>query len=477
MKIAAAYIRVSTDDQLEYSPDSQLNKIMEYAKNNDINIPKKFVFRENEGISGKKASKRPQFMRMIGTAKKKPKPFDIIIVWKFSRFARNRRDSIVYKSMLRKQCGIDVVSVTEQLSDDKMSIIVEAMIEAMDEYYSINLGEEVKRGMGEKVRRGEPVTPPAFGYFMKDKKYYINPDTSSTVKMMFSDFINGMGCRAIAEKLNSMGIRTKMGGLWENRSVEYVLRNPVYIGKIRWNPKGITGRNYNSEDIILSDGKHEPIIDFYTWKKAQNCFTVNKKMYGNITGKKLNSDFMLQGLIKCSSCGANLTKVGGYNLQCQAYSHGKCNTSHFISIKKIENMVVSAIAENLKYQEIQFNKKPKTEDSCECKVIKKQIAKEKIKLNRVKESYQNGIDTLIEYKSQKENITKRIEELQKMNIDKISNSQNTNTPKLSTLQVNIVEYLKDINISSKNKNMLLRTFIDKIIYNKSQNKIEIFYYI
>jgi len=64
-----------------------------------------------------------------------------------------------------------------------------------------------------------------------------------------------------------------------------------------------------------------------------------------------------------------------------------------------------------------------------------------------------------------------------MNIDKISNSQNTNTPKLSTLQVNVVEYLKDINISCKNKNMLLRTFIDKIIYNKSQNKIEIFYYI
>ena len=66
MKIAAAYIRVSTDDQLEYSPDSQLEKIREYAKSNDMILPEEFVFREDEGISGKKAEKRPEFMRMIG---------------------------------------------------------------------------------------------------------------------------------------------------------------------------------------------------------------------------------------------------------------------------------------------------------------------------------------------------------------------------------------------------------------------------
>lgn len=82
-------------------------------------------------------------MRMIATAKKNPKPFDAILVWKFSRFARNRQDSIVYKSMLRKELGIDVISVSEYIGDDKMSIITEAIIEAMDEYYSVNLAEEV----------------------------------------------------------------------------------------------------------------------------------------------------------------------------------------------------------------------------------------------------------------------------------------------------------------------------------------------
>ncbi|MDE6580287.1 MAG: recombinase family protein, partial [Ruminiclostridium sp.] len=97
MKIAACYIRVSTDDQLEYSPDSQLEKIREYAKRNNMILPEENIFIEEEGISGRKAAKRHEFQRMIATAKSKPKPFDTILVWKFSRFARNREDSIVYK--------------------------------------------------------------------------------------------------------------------------------------------------------------------------------------------------------------------------------------------------------------------------------------------------------------------------------------------------------------------------------------------
>ena len=110
MKIAAAYIRVSTDDQIEYSPESQRKALYAYAKAHDMVIPEEYIFAD-EGISGR-STRRPAFQRMIGTAKLKPAPFEAILVWKFSRFARNREDSIVYKSMLRKQCGIEVVSVS-----------------------------------------------------------------------------------------------------------------------------------------------------------------------------------------------------------------------------------------------------------------------------------------------------------------------------------------------------------------------------
>jgi site-specific DNA recombinase len=476
MKIAAAYIRVSTDDQMEYSPDSQLEKIREYAKKSDMVLPEELIFREDEGISGKKAEKRPEFMRMIGTAKKKPKPFDVIIVWKFSRFARNRQDSIVYKSMLRKQCGIDIVSVTEQIGDDKMSIIVEAMIEAMDEYYSINLAEEVRRGMNEKVSRGEPVTAPAFGYKIKDKKYYIDPDTAPFVRMIFDDYISGEGCRAIALKLNAMGIRTKRGGLWENRTVEYILHNPVYVGKIRWNPKRKTRRDYNDPSIVIIDGDHEHLIDDEIWEKAQKRQTENKMLFGKLAGQKLQPSYMLQGLVKCSSCGKTLSRSVGKSLQCIGYAHGKCSVSHSILIERLDEMALATIEQELKSGEIHITRKlaPKTE--YEADVIQKQIAREQQKLARVKEAYENGIDSIEEYKTNKQKIQDRIQQLEATRPVVKPQSHAELVKKFRMAHKGALKVLRDPNTSEEEKNLLLRSFVDKIVYDREQNAISIYYY-
>ena len=120
MPTAAAYIRVSTEDQMEFSPDSQLRNIQAYALNHHIELLPAHIYLD-EGISGRNTSKRPAFLQMIADAKRKPHPFDLILLWKFSRFARNRQDSIFYKSMLRRECGIDVISITEPLSPDPKS--------------------------------------------------------------------------------------------------------------------------------------------------------------------------------------------------------------------------------------------------------------------------------------------------------------------------------------------------------------------
>ena len=137
---AACYIRVSTEDQTEYSPEAQHRALEHYARQHQLTISPEHVYID-AGISGRRAETRPAFMAMIAAAKKRPPPFSVILVHKFDRFARNREDSIVYKSMLRRQCGVQVVSITEHLEDDKMSLILEAMLEAMAEYYSINLGD------------------------------------------------------------------------------------------------------------------------------------------------------------------------------------------------------------------------------------------------------------------------------------------------------------------------------------------------
>ena len=115
VKYAYGYIRVSTNKQEELSPDSQEKLLRDYASQNNIVILKIFF---EIGVSGRKAKKRPQFQEMIGAAKGKDHPVDMILVWKFSRFARNQEESIVYKSLLKKQHNVEVVSVSEPLSDD-----------------------------------------------------------------------------------------------------------------------------------------------------------------------------------------------------------------------------------------------------------------------------------------------------------------------------------------------------------------------
>ena len=132
LKVGAAYIRVSTDGQMDLSPESQLESIVQYAKSSRIVIPKEYIFMESEGRSGKKADNRPEFQRMIATAKTTPKPFDCILVWKFSRFARNQDESTFYKGMLRKKLGIDVISISEPVLDGMYGRLIEMIIEWQD---------------------------------------------------------------------------------------------------------------------------------------------------------------------------------------------------------------------------------------------------------------------------------------------------------------------------------------------------------
>lgn len=149
MKIAAAYLRVSTERQDEYSLDSQLKLIREYAGKNDYIVPEDLVFID-DGISGRSAEKRPEFQRMIGQAKSQSCPFEAILVWKYSRFARNQEESILYKAMLSRS-GVEVVSISEPLIEGPFGSLIERILEWMDEFYSIRLSAEVKRGMTEKV--------------------------------------------------------------------------------------------------------------------------------------------------------------------------------------------------------------------------------------------------------------------------------------------------------------------------------------
>ena len=162
-RFAAAYIRVSTDDQDELSPESQLDEIRKYAKREGIILLEDCIYIE-EPISGRKAKNRPKFQEMIARAKESDCPFSVILLWKFARFARNQEESIFYKSILRSKCKVDVVSITEPLIAGPFGKLIERIIEWMDEFYSIRLSQEVKRSMRVNAERGKRQCTASFGY-------------------------------------------------------------------------------------------------------------------------------------------------------------------------------------------------------------------------------------------------------------------------------------------------------------------------
>lgn len=238
VKIAAAYIRVSTEDQTELSPDSQLHVILDAARADGWTIPEEYIFMEKKGISGRKADNRPEFQRMISLAKSRsPAPFTRLYLWKFSRFARNQEESTFYKGILRKKCGIDIISVSEPIAEGMFGRLIETIIEWFDEYYSVNLSGEVLRSMNDKASHKGYQSTPCLGYDAagKGRPHVINEKEYAIAAFIHNYYHAGHDINAVARECNRRGYRTRRGNPFERRTVERILRNRFYIGVVEWN--------------------------------------------------------------------------------------------------------------------------------------------------------------------------------------------------------------------------------------------------
>lgn len=483
-KIGAAYIRVSDERQDEYSPDSQLKKIREYAAKEGYYIPDEYVFYD-DGISGRTAKKRGDFNRMIGMAKEREHPFETIFVWKFSRFARNQEEAMVYKNLLRKN-GISVVSVSEPVPEGPFGSLIERIIEWMDEFYSINLSAEVQRGMAEKATRGEPNTAPPFGYYMKDKAWFPDEEAAEIVREVFRRFVAGEGMRSIAVDLGKRGIRTKYGGMPENRWLDFMLNNPTYIGMIRWSLDGtraVSKRDYHNENIMIVQGQHEPIISTELWEAAQERLKELKIKYPKYGRKEQPAEFILKGLVRCSSCGGTLA-AHGYSgkektrcVQCCNYVRGQCHTSHSITIPRIEAAFIAGLEEAVKVQAFTITPKaPQKNKDADAPDYDKMIALEERRLERAKQAYLAEIDTLEQYKQNKEQITARMEEIKELKRKNGADPAETINPAAYAKKVaEVIEIIKSENVTPQAKNEALRNIIEKVVYEKANNNVAIYF--
>ena len=283
-KNAVIYARYSSSSQTEQSIEGQLRDCYAFAEREGYTVIGEYIDRALSGRS----DDRPEFQRMISDAKKKQ--FQYVIVYKLDRFTRNRYDSAIYKYKL-KQCGVKVVSATESISDNPEGVILEAVLEASAEYYSLELSQKVKRGCRESALKGQFVggTLP-FGYKVENKRLVIDDAQAPIIKWVFEEYAKGKSKKEILDELAAKGIRTKSGKPYGKTAFQNALRNEKYIGIMKWH------------DIVVENGC-PAIIDRDTFDKVQELLAKNRKAGAT---KKAKTKFTLYGKLFCGYCGSKV---------------------------------------------------------------------------------------------------------------------------------------------------------------------------
>lgn len=231
------YARYSSDNQREESIEGQLRECKEFAKRNDIKIVGEYIDRAKSATT----ANRPGFQRMIADSSKNS--FEVVIVWKLDRFARNRYDSAHYKAQLRKN-GVKVISATESISEGAEGVLLESVLEGMAEYYSKELGEKTLRGMTDNAlqcKSNGGLMP--IGYVADSElRYQIDPDMAPIVVEAFNLYAEGASMKEIVDIFNGRGVRTKRGKPITINAITSMLHNRKYIGEYRF------------KDIVIPNG-------------------------------------------------------------------------------------------------------------------------------------------------------------------------------------------------------------------------------
>lgn len=487
----AAYIRVSTDGQLDLSPESQLDEIKKYAEQNNILLLQEYIFMEFDGVSGKKADNRIEFQHMIATAKLEPKPFDVILVWKFSRFARNQDESTFYKSMLRKKLNIDVISVSEPILEGMYGRLIEMIIEWQDEFYSVNLGTEVIRGMKKNAQKGLYNGKVPYGYRKKTKEIPVIEESEAAIIRMIFD-MRDLGCdiNYIVRHLNKTGIKTTANKHFSTETVSYFLNNPFYIGQIRWNVRksGNSRHHLNPEDEwIIAQAPHEPIISSEQWEREKERRNHSVSIRSKYAHPVSHGTHWLSGMVKCSVCGKSLSFKKGYkgnsnSFQCLGYRSGLHSESQNISERKLTSAVIQSLhkvvasgCNDLQYEKPLDNTRVHRQKD----VYKNELKKLAQKEGRILQAYISGIDTLEEYKTHKKILSEQKTELEKQ-IAGLYFPAEEKTDTGTSFRQHTISHVLDIienNTDNDLKGNALRSIIKNITFYKSAKTLEINYHL
>ena len=299
MKTAVIYARYSSDNQSEQNIEGQLRVCNEYAKSNDIVILDTYIDRAMTGTN----DNRPDFQRMIKNSAKRE--WDMILVYKFDRFSRNKYETAMHKKTL-KDNGVKVVSATEYIPDSPEAIILESMLEGYAEYYSAELSQKVKRGMRETRSKGNFTSGfIIYGYKVENHKVVIDQDKAETVKFIYEQYAMGVYVKDIIKALTAKGIFNR-GKPFARNTVYNILKNEKYSGIYRHN-----------EEVF--DNIYPQIVDTDTFNKV--CAKIDVNHYGKRSTEVV---YLLRNKMKCGYCGSPVSAECGTAKNGEKKRYYKC---------------------------------------------------------------------------------------------------------------------------------------------------------
>ena len=441
-KRLALYTRVSTIEQSEegYSIDEQERLLMSWAEKNNYEVYKCY---SDRGISGKDIKNRPALKELLKDAEEKK--FDMVISWKINRISRKLADVLKIVDILEKN-DITFKSYSEPFETDtpagKMQFQMMALI---GEFERGTIAQNVKMGMCAKAKAGEWCGGRVLGYDLipvenqegakrRKTKLTINEIEARSVRLIFNEYSNGKGYKAITNQLNKLVYKTKKGNDFSVGSIREILTNPVYIGKVRYNVRQNWSekrrRNINANPII-TDGVHEPIIDEVLWDKVQAIMESKKGKPSRI----YDGEYPLTGILRCPKCGAGMvisrttnkladgTKKRIAYYCCGAWKNkgtSVCN-SNTIRVDKANEYVFNKISELLSNEKMvksivnNINKerhKKINPAKKELERIDKELEKIDRKKTKLFEAYEEEVISKEEFKERKDELNKRAKSLQ-----------------------------------------------------------------
>lgn len=489
---AVIYARYSSDNQREESIEAQVYAINEFAEKNDYFILKTY---KDEGISGT-TDRRPAFQEMI--ADSKSGLFDVVLVHKLDRFARDRADSVIYKKQLKSN-GVEVISVAESfINGNPFGVVMEGMLEGWAQYYSENLSREVRKGQDANVRKYDSLGKvkhnggkPPFGYDIDPNGFYvINADEAIAVKKVFDMYISDYPYAAVQEWLRNNGYKTKYGNDFGKSTLKAMLSNEKYRGVYTYRTKKRVMVNGKYKDIdnpnkVRIENGIPAIIDDITFMKAQSIMKKKDKTGRPGSNKR---KYLLTPYLVCGECGSSIqgnSYTGGrgkkhtyIEYKCQGKRSKQCSSKTHDKAE-LENAVFTAI-------EQEYFTKDKIE------VLTDKIYAAYLEANERRTLSITMLEKKIRsLKSDIDSLVIAITKMPESNSLYLKLSDHEATLKLTENELinerirlgatldkeTIVEHLslgKDLpNRSQKEKALVLRTFVDKIVLHGQQ--IEVFF--